>query len=427
MTFHVSVHCFQNTLFRRCAFTTAANRAKSRTRAPRMSGGSDAARTAGKAASAGAGDTESEDSDFMAPRRNGKRAHQGDAVRPPKRARHGDAGGYAGVRAREWCREGSYGGWEAASSALLGMSRAAMEGGALLAGITTEARHQITYGYRCPFFNTHQCKWECRIVVPRAGNATQAKLRPNEAWRASEHADHECTVMVDRRYQHVNHAGEQRTGAHQMFVLAAQNNPKMYDWNRQQVQRFFTHDRHIEVLDGQLKEAVTRCLRHKQHAVKKAACEKMGVPEACGERAKLLVLCEHLEFQHVVCQADFSVNTPYLVPGSRVRTSRDDDATAPNLVLMLTTLNLILNVARACDLSGGLGAVAGVDHTHKMAREKKAPHLTFNVIAPDASAKHAAFGPVCDETESTTAYALKIVLEHARQAAAFARHVDMPV
>jgi hypothetical protein len=25
------------------------------------------------------------------------------------------------------------------------------------------------------------------------------------------------------------------------------------------------------------------------------------------------VLCEHLEFQHVVCQADFSVNTPYLV------------------------------------------------------------------------------------------------------------------
>jgi hypothetical protein len=94
---------------------------------------------------------------------------------------------------------------------------------------------------------------------------------------------------------------------------------------------------------------------------------------------------------------------------------------------MLTTLNLILNVARACDLSGGLGAVAGVDHTHKMAREKKAPHLTFNVIAPDASAKHAAFGPVCDETESTTAYALKIVLEHARQAAAFARHVDMPV
>ncbi|MGB1598161.1 MAG: hypothetical protein ACPIOQ_35715 [Promethearchaeia archaeon] len=112
-----------------------------------MSGGSDAARTAGKAASAGAGDTESEDSDFMAPRRNGKRAHQGDAVRPPKRARHGDAGGYAGSRAREWCREGSYGGWEAASSALRGMSRAAMEGGALLAGITTEARHQITYGY----------------------------------------------------------------------------------------------------------------------------------------------------------------------------------------------------------------------------------------------------------------------------------------
>ena len=65
MTFHVSVHCFQNTLFRRCVFTTAANRAKSRTRARRMSGGSDAGRTAGKAASAGAGDTQSADNDFL--------------------------------------------------------------------------------------------------------------------------------------------------------------------------------------------------------------------------------------------------------------------------------------------------------------------------------------------------------------------------
>ena len=50
-----------------------------------------------------------------------------------------------------------------------------------------------------------------------------------------------------------------------------------------------------------------------------------------------------------------------------------------------------------------------------MAKEKQAPHLTFNVAAPDGSCKQISWGPVCDMKEFTTSYALKIVMEHARK------------
>ena len=50
-----------------------------------------------------------------------------------------------------------------------------------------------------------------------------------------------------------------------------------------------------------------------------------------------------------------------------------------------------------------------------MAKEKQAPHLRFNVAAPDGSRKQIVWGPVCDMTALTTSYALKIVMHHARE------------
>ena len=103
-------------------------------------------------------------------------------------------------------------------------------------------------------------------------------------------------------------------------------------------------------------------------------------------------------------------------------------------------------------MPGSAGAVAGVDHTHKvvqqqsstclcnvslcvltcacivqMAAEGTAPHLSVNVIGMDLVAHMVAFGPVCDETEQTTAYALKIVMTHAREAAAFAKAMKIAI
>tara|TARA_B100001758_G_scaffold215552_1_gene201294 strand:+ start:48 stop:242 length:195 start_codon:yes stop_codon:yes gene_type:complete len=53
----------------------------------------------------------------------------------------------------------------------------------------------------------------------------------------------------------------------------------------------------------------------------------------------------------------------------------------------------------------------------KLAQEKGASHLAFNVIAPDAAVKQVAFGPVSDHSQKTTEYALRIVMEHAHEVA----------
>ena len=63
----------------------------------------------------------------------------------------------------------------------------------------------------------------------------------------------------------------------------------------------------------------------------------------------------------------------------------------------------------------------------QMAAEGTAPHLSVNVISMDLVAHMVAFGPVSDETEHTTAYALDIVMKHAKEAAAFVKAMKIPI
>lgn len=65
--------------------------------------------------------------------------------------------------------------------------------------------------------------------------------------------------------------------------------------------------------------------------------------------------------------------------------------------------------------------------TVQMAAEGSAPHLSVNVIGMDLVAHMVAFGPVSDETENTTAYALDIVMRHAKEAAAFAKAMHISI
>ena len=53
--------------------------------------------------------------------------------------------------------------------------------------------------------------------------------------------------------------------------------------------------------------------------------------------------------------------------------------------------------------------------------------MSVNVISMDLVAHMVAFGPVSDETEHTTAYALDIVMKHAKEAAAFVKAMKIPI
>lgn len=52
-----------------------------------------------------------------------------------------------------------------------------------------------------------------------------------------------------------------------------------------------------------------------------------------------------------------------------------------------------------------------------MAKERNAPHLSFNIIGPNGGAMPLVFGPVGKETEHATSYALEITMKHARDMA----------
>ena len=54
----------------------------------------------------------------------------------------------------------------------------------------------------------------------------------------------------------------------------------------------------------------------------------------------------------------------------------------------------------------------------QMAKEKDAPHLSFNIIGPNGGVMPLVFGPVGRETQDATSYALDIAMKHARDMAA---------
>lgn len=415
--------------------------------------------------SRGAGDTS--DSAQSSPRGTSARALRRETEAEPERRETGNASDSAASRAsspsprptkksraepREWNHFRTCNGWADVVQALREVSATCIQGGCdLLAGVNHQSTSTIVYKYRCPFYNSHGCKWSCRVVIHRHGTAAQAVLCRTPVERARHHANHTCEVQYDISEMHVPHNGQQAKGPHAMWVVTARADHSMYNWKRMQIEQWF-RDNNIAVEAGQMKTAVTRCMRHNTKTGKALVQKSFGITETSCQRAALVVMCDKMLFKNVVKSPGFNVHEPYFIPGSLVRDLSDDTDSRPALVLMITTLNLILNVARSNAMPGSAGAVAGVDHTHKvvlqqsspclcnvslcvltcacivqMAAEGTAPHLSVNVIGMDLVAHMVAFGPVCDETEQTTAYALKIVMTHAREAAAFAKAMKIAI
>jgi len=246
----------------------------------------------------------------------------------------------------------------------------------LLVGINHQNASTIFYGYRCPFFNSHGCKWSCRVVVQKDGLSESAILCRDADARAQHHEQHPCVVEVDATHVHVPHNGPQKRGPHTMWVAVARRDPGKYSWTRAEIQKWFT-DNAIQTAAGDLNNAISRCMRHNNRTGMASMQRSLGIHETSSERAKLRVMCNERLFKNVVQSPTFNVHEPYFIPGSLVRDLHDDTDDRPPLVLMITTLNLILNVARSNGMPGSAGAIAGVDHTHKVLLAHRAPAATF--------------------------------------------------
>jgi len=85
---------------------------------------------------------------------------------------------------------------------------------------------------------------------------------------------------------------------------------------------------------------------------------------------------------------------------------------------MVTTMNISLNLIRAGLWFGVSGCI---DHTFKMDAQGH-PYIVISVMAPNASAKHLAFGMVKSTNARTSSHCIHSVMAFCRNVAALYQH-----
>ena len=157
---------------------------------------------------------------------------------------------------------------------------------------------------------------------------------------------------------------------------------------------------------------VKRCKRFAER-YRKAAENDTGVNS--GYEGKLLAMCEKYCFAETARRLGhmhFDTNTPYIIPGWSA--CQHDTLPAGGFVVLIATMNLALNLARAHNWYAGNVTLA-VDHTFKVTDmpplpsscmlssravtvqmdSDGLPHICINVMAPDQSAHRFWSPPVC--------------------------------
>lgn len=259
--------------------------------------------------------------------------------------------------------------------------------------------YSITYRFECGYGNRIGCKWQCQVVIyydqPAAGrrylrNHPQAESAPGfqpldcqvynrqtlfavkQDMRPILHANHIC--MVATAFVHSNHTGYVRFGAHCMWEAFCRMHAYALNFKRHEIQQWL-EDRNINVTHesmnkqgvlvrtNQMGVMVDRCKRFAER-YRKAAENDTHVNS--GYEGKLLALCEKYCFAETARRLGhmhFDTNTPYILPGW---SSCQDDRLPPGgFVVLMSTMNLALNLARAHKWYAGNVTVA-VDHTFKV-------------------------------------------------------------
>ena len=217
---------------------------------------------------------------------------------------------------------------------------------------------ELYYRLKCPFHNSHDCKWTCRLRIPAEDHA--ANLVGVAVDRRAEYHAHHVIYIETSGHQHSNHKAFQAKGAHMTFQCAAEYNPKMYSWSRKEV-RLWLEEEGIDCGQGgqknQMHERITQHCNHKRKVMMNSTVGMQGRSTAWGV---LTLFVSQMSLAQRQKEPGFTVDTAYLVPGSRL------DSEGRGCCLLLTTVNHILNLARMCQWHAPSKPTAGVDHTHKV-------------------------------------------------------------
>jgi len=261
----------------------------------------------------------------------------------------------------------------------------------------------VTYRMECAYSNRLGCKWQCRIVIyfdqeaaakqylrkhpskhpsgpfqadppalDRKVYCRQSMFPVKQELRGIVHANHVCFVATG--FVHSNHTAYNHSGAHPMFESFCELHAYALNFKRFEIQQWL-EDRKIDVFHegtdengtivrtNQMGVVVERCKRFAER-FRAAAENDTGVNN--GYEGKLLSLCEKYCLPETIARLThvyFDTNTPYILPGWSA--NQDESLPSGGFVILLSTMNLALNFARAHNWFAGNVTMA-VDHTFKV-------------------------------------------------------------
>jgi hypothetical protein len=259
----------------------------------------------------------------------------------------------------------------------------------------------ITYRFECRYGNRIGCKWQCQVIIyydqPAAGRRylrshptaesvpgfqpldcelynKQTLFAVSQEMRHIVHANHIC--MVATAFVHSNHAGYCPFGAHCMWEAFCRMHAYALNFKRHEIQQWLqdrkinvTHERMnkhgVLVRTNQMGVHVERCKRFAE-LYRKAAENDTGVNSGYEGKLLRVALCEKycfVETARRLGHMHFDTNTPYILPGWSA--SQDDSLPPGGFVVLISTMSLALNLARAHKWYAGNVTLA-VDHTFKV-------------------------------------------------------------
>jgi hypothetical protein len=190
--------------------------------------------------------------------------------------------------------------------------------------------------------------------------------------RLLSHTDHVC--IISTAGVHSKHTGYQAFGAHVAWEAFVRMHPYALTFARFQIQQWL-EDRKIQCIheqdDGHGNIVQTNQMRVMVESCKRF-CERLrtsmenDTAVKNGYAGKLLAMCEKYCLKETIARlghTHFDPHTPYIIPGWSADT--DEDAEPGGLVVLLSTMNLALNHARAQHWYAGNVTMA-IDHTFKV-------------------------------------------------------------
>ena len=261
-----------------------------------------------------------------------------------------------------WTHQVEVVGWAGVMQELQSIQHSECDGAVLLAQVMKNHDEAVVYKFGCGFMRSHDCKWCCRVLVPKLTTQKNVTCVPVQK-RPQYHAHHRCIIQIGSQSHSDHRSGN--AGPCKLFTAAAQADKSgcMVGMRTSQIVEWMLQHKVQHKSREDLRRMAIRtkrwCTRKNADVIK----EKHNVADCIDAGAQFEQMAINMELTTIAQGPDFSVTDTYKVPGSIVVRNN------PTLnVVMFTTLHNMLHLTRAMMSLDAMGMLpmAAIDHTYKV-------------------------------------------------------------